>query len=393
MRTPLAWKNLTSSFSKCALAATGVGFAVVLMFMQIGFRNALIDNNVQIFSLFDTEVLSVTMVSRARYNISTEQRFPRSLLEQARTFPGVIGSCAVSVERGTASVKVEGFPARPIRVIGVELGEPGIFRDPLLAQRLQDVDRRNAALVDMRSKSEIGFATTETDLRNQSIELNNRRVSVLGQFRLGTDFGNDGTLLMSQRLHSDYFPWRSQTRSPMDVVDIGLLRVESRSLAELDALADRIERLAPASLDVRRTQEFVNREKQFWAGATPIGKIFMIGTLMGLIVGAIICYQIQFTDISEHMPEFATLKAMGYGTRYFWSIVLCQSLYLACLGFVPGLLVSLGLYALLAESSGLVMSMTWDRILLVWGLTVAMCIVSGALAIRKLFGTDPASLF
>ena len=114
---------------------------------------------------------------------------------------------------------------------------------------------------------------------------------------------------------------------------------------------------------------------------------------MGLVVGAIICYQIQFTDISEHMPEFATLKAMGYGTSYFWSIILCQSFYLACLGFLPGLLVSYGLYSMLAESSGLVMSMTWERILLVWGLTLVMCLVSGALAIRKLFGTDPASLF
>ena len=114
---------------------------------------------------------------------------------------------------------------------------------------------------------------------------------------------------------------------------------------------------------------------------------------MGLVVGAIICYQIQFTDISEHMPEFATLKAMGYGPSYFWSVILCQSLYLACLGFLPGLAASIGLYALLAESSGLIMSMTLDRIVLVWSLTLLMCLVSGSLAIRKLFTTDPASLF
>ena len=114
---------------------------------------------------------------------------------------------------------------------------------------------------------------------------------------------------------------------------------------------------------------------------------------MGLVVGAIICYQIQFTDITDHMPEFATLKAMGYGPRYFWGVILCQSLYLACLGFVPGMAVSAGLYWVLSQSSGLLMMMTLPRILLVWCLTVVMCIISGALAIRKLFGTDPASLF
>ena len=93
------------------------------------------------------------------------------------------------------------------------------------------------------------------------------------------------------------------------------------------------------------------------------------------------------------MPEFATLKAMGYRASYFWSLILCQALYLACLGFLPGVLVSWGLYSLLAEASGLIMRMTIERVGFVWLLTVGMCIVSGMLAIRKLFRADPASLF
>ena len=393
MQTPLAWKNLTTSFGKCAMAATGVGFAVVLMFMQIGFRNALIDNNVQIFTLFDTRVANLAIVSQARYNISTEQRFPRTLLEQAATFPGVIDTCAVSVERGTASVRIAGRPSRPIRVIGIELDNAEWFSEESLFNDLRDADRIDAALVDTRSKPAYGFAGTPEELAKQHAELNGQTLPLAGQFELGTDFANDGTLLMSERALAKFFPWRSRTGNPRDVVDIGLLRVEAGSMSELNALAQRIQALSPSQIDVRPTAQFIDREKAFWARATPIGKIFLIGTIMGFVVGAIICYQIQFTDISEHMPEFATLKAMGYGPRYFWSVILCQSFYLACLGFVPGLIVSFGLYALLAESSGLVMSMTWQRILLVWGLTIVMCIVSGALAIRKLFNTDPASLF
>ncbi|QDV27652.1 FtsX-like permease family protein [Aureliella helgolandensis] len=393
MRTPLAWHNLTSSFAKCALAATGVGFAVVLMFMQIGFRNALIDNNVQIFSLFDTRVANLTMLSRARYNISTEQRFERNLLEQAAALPGVQQVCVVSVERGTAQVQVAGHTPRPIRVIGVELHAPHFFADPNLFQDLQTADAQQAALVDTRSKPGFGFAGAPTGLKKQAIELNGKSLPVTGQFQLGTDFGNDGTLLLSERLHADYFPWRNASGHPSDVVDIGLIQASSQNTEELDLLAARIAALAPRQIDVARTDTFIVREKNFWASNTPIGKIFLIGTIMGLVVGAIICYQIQFTDISDHMPELATLKAMGYGPAYFWSLVLCQSFYLACLGFIPGLVVSLGLYHLLATSSGLVMAMTWDRILLVWILTMVMCVASGILAIRKLFHTDPASLF
>ncbi len=393
MTTPLAWKNLTSSFRKCALAATGVGFAVVLMFMQIGFRNALVENNVQIFSLFDTEFANLTMVSKARYNISTEQRFPRKLLEQAASVPGVEATCSVSVERGTAKVMIEGHTPRPLRVIGIQLDNPAFFREKQLFTKLQEADRQQAALVDTRSKPSYGFAETVAELLAQRIELNERELAVVEQFPLGTDFANDGTLLMSERLHGRYFPWRSGTSNPADVVDIGLLHANVDSADNLNRIAASIQQFAPLAIEVKPTEYFKNRERFFWANKTPIGKIFLIGTIMGLVVGAIICYQIQFTDISQHMPEFATLKAMGYGPAYFWSVILCQSFYLACLGFLPGIIVSKCLYDLLAESSGLIMTMDWWTIGYVWLLTLVMCITSGVLAIRKLFSTDPASLF
>ncbi len=393
MPTPLAWKNLTSSVNKCALASMGVGFAVVLMFMQIGFRNALIDNNVQIFTLFDERVANLAMISQARYNISTEQRFSRKLLEQARAIPGVVGVSSVSVERGTAKVMVADFVPRPLRVIGIELNQPTFFRDPLLFAKLVDADNQRGALVDTRSKAFYGFAQSTNELAQQSIELNGKRLPVVGQFQLGTDFANDGSLLMSQQTHGRYFPWRWPSGDPNDVVDIGLIQAQAKSSVELEQLAERIEQLSPAAINVKPTTYFINREKDFWANNTPIGKIFLIGTIMGLVVGAIICYQIQFTDISEHMPEFATLKAMGYSPRYFWSLILWQSFYLACLGFLPGILLAQGLYVLLAQTSGLVMNLSLPTIAQVWVLTLLMCIVSGVLAIRKLFSTDPASLF
>ena len=387
MQTPLAWKNLTSSPSKCLLAAAGVGFAVLLMFMQIGFRNALLDSNVQILRLFSADLV---MISRARYNISTEQRFPRHLLEKATAQPGVASASAVFVERATASVQVEGNRARPVRVIAMQLNSD-FFADRDVYEQLASANKQNAGLLDRRSKREYGFSPLQNELAQQHIELNKKELDLVGMFTLGTDFAHDGTLLLSDRLLPNYFPWRSRSGSPLDVVDIGLLRVQDG--ADLVAVRDRIQAIAPKQIQVFLTQDLVDQELRFWSRSTPIGIIFGIGTIMGLVVGAIICYQIQFTDISEHMPEFATLKAMGYRPSYFWSLIICQSLYLACLGFIPGLLLSWGLYALLAEASGLVMRMTFDRIAFVWLLTLAMCVVSGVLAIRKLFRADPASLF
>ncbi len=393
MRTPLAWKNLTSSLGKCVLAAIGVGFAVVLMFMQIGFRYALIDNNVQLFSLFDPSVAKVAIISRARYNVATEQRFPRRVVDVALTVSGVESAMTVSLERGAASIAIDGRRARPIRVLGVDVSDATqpFFQQSQVYERLVEARGQGGALVDSRSKSSYGFASDLSELRQHVAELNGKRLPLEDYFALGTDFGNDGTLLMSEETLASYFPWRSATGDPTDAVDIALLSV--RDEADVASVARAIQSLAPSQVVVMPTADLIEKERAFWATKTPIGKIFLIGTIMGLFVGAIICYQIQFTDISEHMPEFATLKAMGYGPGYFWSIVLWQSFYLACLGFLPGIIVSLGLYQLLAHFSGLLMIMTLQRVLVVWALTLLMCAISGSLAIRKLFNSDPASLF
>lgn len=393
MRTPLAWKNLTSSWSKCLLASSGVGFAVVLMFMQIGFRNALIDSNVQLFSLFDCEQANIVAVSRARFSISTEQRFSPLVLNKMVSHPEVQSLGIVYLERGTARIQVDHQSLRPIRVIAVDAGAEAFFQNRDLADKFRSADAANACLVDSESKYFYGFARNPQQLTRQSMELNGKTLEAAGFFRLGTDFANDGSLLMSDRLHTQYFPWRWRSRTTAESIDIALISVPSDSRQRISELAEEIRKMAPDQIEVLSTNAFLQREKNFWNQATPIGKIFFIGTLMGLIVGAIICYQIQFTDISDHMAEFATLKAMGYSTGYFWRFIVTQSIWLACLGFLPGLLVSYSLYELLAQSSGLIMKMTLGRMSLVWLLTLLMCIVSGALAIRRLFRSDPASLF
>ena len=388
MPTPLAWKNLTASPGKFLLSGTGVGFAVLLMFMQIGFRNALFDSNVEMIRLFEADII---MISPARFNLSSERRFALHWLQSAAATEGVKAVSALRTERNLASVKVEGHKARKIRVLAID-PDPEFIVDDELARKLAEADRQRGLLVDQRSKSVYGFAVGDQEaLTQQHVELNNSQIRLVDTFTLGTDFANDGTLMMSNRLYPSLFPFRSPTRDAMDVVDFGLIKLEPG--ANREQVLQELAELNPGEISVYGYSDYVAKEVRFWSRNTPIGVIFGIGTIMGLIVGAIICYQIQFTDISENMPELATLKAMGYSNRYFWSLVLCQSFYLACIGFVPGLLITLGLYDLLGSASGLVMRLTLPRIALVWVLTLAMCLISGMLALRRLWRADPASLF
>jgi putative ABC transport system permease protein len=107
----------------------------------------------------------------------------------------------------------------------------------------------------------------------------------------------------------------------------------------------------------------------------------------------VICYQVIYSDIADHMPEFATLKAMGYTTAYFLRLIVSEGVLLSFVGFVPGLITSTLLYAFLANSTGLLLRMTPQSILMVLVLTITMCIASGLLAVRKLLAADPANLF
>jgi putative ABC transport system permease protein len=178
---------------------------------------------------------------------------------------------------------------------------------------------------------------------------------------------------------------------PLEVVDVGMIQL--REGHDPAVVAARLTGLAPDIWEVISRQELMDQETAFWEGQTPVGKIFFIGTLMGFVVGVIICYQILYTSLQDAMPEFATLKAMGYPNRFFVGLVVRQSIFLSLFGFIPALIVTLGLFRVLEHFSGLPMLLDPWRIGKVLGLTTAMCLISGLLALRKLLRADPASLF
>ena len=131
------------------------------------------------------------------------------------------------------------------------------------------------------------------------------------------------------------------------------------------------------------------------AGSILGGFIFGLGVLVSFVVGIVIVYQILYTDIRDHLPEYATMKAMGYRNRYLFQVVVQEGLLLAAMGYVPGLIVSLGLYELTlrATAGSLPMKMDLGRVGFVLVLTVLMCCVSALISVRKALSTDPAEVF
>lgn len=383
MRVPLAWKNLTHNKRRLAVAIAGVGFAVLLMFMQLGFRNGMLDSNVAFLESLNADLI---VASTSRYTLSVSEPFVRQRLVQTQTVPGVAAAYPVYLEtRQAALVNPEDRVARPIRVIGFQVDDPVFLVSEIEDQRA-GLRIASTALADRQSKPDYGPLRVGSEL-----ELSGRPIRLAGSFRLGTDFANDGNLIVSAETLASLFPRRYGLGNPLDRVDLGLVKLRPGARPR-EVQAELAKRL-PHDVHVYLKREYVNQELDFWKSSTPVGFIFGLGLALGFAVGVVICYQILYTDIADHLSEFATLKAMGYPWRYFVRVVLEQAVLLAVLGFIPGLLISALSYGGLASVTGLLMDLTVPRVVLILVLTIVMCVVSGGLAIRRLLGTDPAELF
>ncbi len=392
-RIPLAWKNLTHDWRRLAVAIAGIAFAVLLMFTQVGFQNALFDSQVKIIDDMQGELF---LISKAKYTLAAEKRFPLSRIYQARSCSGVQGAYPVFSELTTSMLrKMEGGignPGYPLRSIGFYLDDP-IFRAPEIREQINRLRQPDTALIDRKSKAK-KFAFPRNDdqlLAQQAVELTNKKVTLVGTFAMGTDFAHDGNLIMGAENFAKYFPHRKRFGDPLSVIDIGVVHVQDGF--KIESVQDLLSRTLGNDVDILTRDEFRTQEINFWDKSTPIGTIFLAGKMIGFVVGMVICYQVIFSDIADHMPEFATLKAMGYPTRYFIRLILVESMLLSLLGFIPGAIASRVLYSGLSAQTGLLMTMTDHGVAFVYAATVAMCVASGMLAVRKLLSADPASLF
>jgi putative ABC transport system permease protein len=381
-RTPLAWLNLTHNLRRLALALAGIGFAVLLMCVELSFRQALFDSTVAVIRKMNADLI---IISRAKYTIIVRETFSRRRLLQARACDAVAGAYPIYIETKRSNLKNhETGEALPIRVLAFNPDDP-VFNMQAVTRHLIELRLPDRALYDQKSKKEYGAVVP-----GEPIELAGKRLEVIGLFSLGTDFANDGNMITSDVTYCRLFPSPSGD-DPLSAVDIGVVQLKPGSNT-VDVQRDLRARL-PDDVQVLTQEEFEEREREFWETSTPIGYIFWLGTLMGFIVGSVICYQILYTDVADHLPEFATLKAMGYSNRYFVWVTLQEAVLLSLMGFLPGVAASELICWLVAAWTKLQVGVHVSTAILVLFMSIAMCMVSGCLAVRRVMKVDPAELF
>jgi putative ABC transport system permease protein len=381
-RTPLGWLQLKKSKSRLIVAIAGIGFADLLMFAQLGIQAALFDSNTMLNRGMDADII----LKSAQYrDLNLADTLPRRRLFQAKAIPGV-----ESVEPLYVSRIVWKNPQTRRRtqltIVGQSLERPALMFDEV-NQNLATLKRPDTFLFDRLSRGQYSEVVAQVEAGNPvKTEIQRRTIEVAGLFALGASFATDGTLVTSSENYLRFFPQQTPGQ-----VTLGLVKVAAG--VDPTHVLQQIQAVLPPDTIALTKQDYVADEQAYWQETTPIGIVFTFGTVMAFMVGTVIVFQILSTDVNEHMSEYATFKAMGYRDRYLLLIVFEQSLILASLGFIPGLALALGQYKMIQTLGALPIAMTTGRMVLVFVLTVAMCMISGVIATRKLQSADPADNF
>jgi putative ABC transport system permease protein len=378
----LAWRQLRHEPARLMAALSGVLFACLLIFMQLGFMDALFDSAVKPQEGMRADLYLMHRQAEALWRT---QPFPRARLMQALGAEGVDRVVPMYVANAAWKNPITSLK-RTLLVFGVDPGSGLLDYEGMDAAGREAIRRADVLLFDERSKPEFGPVPELLAKGPLFVEVANRRVEVAGLFRIGATFGSEGNALTSDTNFLRLFPNRS-----FGHVDIGAIFL--RPGADARAVKAAIAPLLADDVMLMTHQELIDFEMRYWAEAAPIGFIFGMGVVIGLIVGCVIVYQILFSDIARHIGEYATLKAMGYGNFYLARVVMGASLILAVAGYVPGWLASWALYALATEKIFIPLTLDLEKSVLVFVLVFGMCVISGLLAIRKLRDANPADMF
>jgi putative ABC transport system permease protein len=381
-RTPLGWLQLSREKSRLLVALSGIAFADVLMFMQLGFQAALYDSNTKLSRALDADIVLVSPQARNTQNLST---FSRRRLYQAKDVPGVR-----SAEAFYSNIITWKHPdtrkETSIQVIAFN-PEQQLLNLPDVNQQLDKTKLPNVVLFDRKSRGNYKNAIAQVEQGKAiTTEVERRTITIAGVFSLGASFGADGILIASDQTFLRLFPRREAVS-----INLGLIQLEPGYNPEQIAAA--LKSHLPNDVRVLTHQQYIEFEESYWKQESPIGFIFGLGTGMAFVVGVVIVYQVLSTDVNSHMKEYATFKAMGYRNQYLLAVVFEEAIILAFLGFLPGFILPIGLYQLAANATALPIYMKASRAVIVLILTIIMCAISGAIATRKLQSADPADMF
>ncbi len=379
---PFAWRQLCFDRNRLLAATCGIILAVTSILFQTGAFNALFAGVAVQYRALNADLV---MHSADYKYVVVHSPFSRDRIAQALGDPDVVSAEGVRAAVGLWRIPETGAIDQML-IFGVEPGATA-FNLPELKQNRPWLSIPTTVLYDRYSLPQFGDIEGRVARREACpVEINGHRCEVRGVFRLGISFTANGQAFMPKAGFDQVFPGL-----PPHAESLGLIRL--RPGADPETVRDRLAKRLGSGMIVLTKAQLVKAEQTYWNGRTPVGFIIPVTLLVVVLVGAVIFYQILYTDVQHHLPEYATLKAIGFHDRALQSLVVQQSMWLSLLGFPPGLLIAYVLFKVARNATHLPFALSPGQALLAFLLTFGMCLAAGFLAMLKLRQAQPADVF
>jgi putative ABC transport system permease protein len=261
------------------------------------------------------------------------------------------------------------------------------FRDPIrhqIATAGSQLLETGRVLLNDRSNPDFGW---ELWPDFHGWELGRLKVAVVGPFSLTRSFGADGAVLCTDANFERVFGLEANCAP----VNFGLVTLSPG--AERRAVADRLRRALPPDVQVVTRDVLYRLESAYWVGQTATGKIFSSGVLLTMLVAAVVIYQVLSNDIRDHLPEYATLKAIGYGQVYLIRVIQTQAGMYAAACFLPAVAVAVAAYRVTEALASIPMVLTRFNLFTALAVIAISSQLAGLFSLRTLGRAQPAELF
>jgi len=376
MQVPLAWRILTADKRRTGLALVGIFMAILLVFTELGLFYA-VPQGGQL--LYDNMRFDLLLASDQYEYQGQPGTFPASRLDPVRKAAEV--AAASPLYFGFAKWKSgEGGVWPDLFVIAFDPAVP-VFAPDSINRQLGSLAPNDTILVDGSSRPMFGPLTA-----GRTVEIGDHRETIAGRYELGTGFMGLGVALTSAANFARLFPQRG-----LDLVSLAAIRLKPG--VDPDRAAADLQKAAGAGIRIFTRAQLEAHESAYWTTRTSVGIIFGSGLLISFVVGIVILYQIISTQIGRQLPQFATLKAIGYPNRSLTRTVALMSLLIVVVGFAAALLAAFGLSSVIRQQTLLPVTITGMRALAVFGAAMVMGAISASLALSGLRRADPAEMF
>ena len=370
----LAVKILLDDKARFLTTVSGVGFAVALVYIQVGLFVGLLASASVTIDRMDADLW---VVAHNTPNVDFANPFPESYVGRVRSVPGVDRADNLIV--WFATVALPGGAKESAVIYALKDFTRWNLPWKVLEGDPADLRRGRYAFLDDSATRRFGpFAVGDRR------EFSGHRLKIIGRTSEARSFTTSPIAFLDYRLAQSLSPSELDGRTTYIVARLA-------PGADSNAVAAEIRRRLPYH-DVLTRAEWSRKSRAYWVESTGLGLTMLLTVSLGCLVGVIVVAQTLYTTTTEHLGEFATVKAIGGRDRTIYGVIVEQASIAACIGYLLGTGATLAMVPILARID-MPLVVQPDHAALIFAGTLGFCLLASAWSFRRIAALDPALVF